>query len=205
MGRSPRGVATGVSGAAQTPPGLPGGQVPFIIGTHIGGPTGPAGTTQQSSPGMQQSPPQHVVPAHVVPAVHGASAHTPLLQKWFANWSSTVQSLSQPPQLRISLAALTQLPSQQVKPTPHAGTHGALPLLVPAAVPLPLPVLLPLPVPEPEPVPVVAPVALPPLNDEVLSPPHAAISSVAVPARARMSRITARSYTRRCLRISPEA
>ena len=65
MGRSPLGVAMGVSGEAQTQRRQPLGQVPSAVGgVQAGNSTamGP-GTMQQSSPVLQQLSPQQRAPA----------------------------------------------------------------------------------------------------------------------------------------------
>src|SRR5262245_30702263 len=105
MARGPLGVEIGVSGAAQTHSGQPGSQVSCSFGSmHSGGPTGPAGTTQQSIPAIQQLlPQQNVVASHEVPASHGGAAQVPLAQNGFGP-SHTVPQL---PQFWMSLPLFT--------------------------------------------------------------------------------------------------
>lgn len=74
MARAPEGVATGVSGEAQMQSGQPGGQRPAALGAeHCTVATGPAYTSQQSSPAPQQAAPQQV-PVHDF-AVQGGVVH----------------------------------------------------------------------------------------------------------------------------------
>jgi hypothetical protein len=113
MGRSPVGVAMGVSGDAQTQAEHPGSQVPMAFGTwHLGGPlTGP-GTVQQISPAVQQSLPQQEPPAPQVCPLQGGVPHVPRLQYGFG----PLHLLPHVPQLLMSFFRLTQAPPQQPKP-----------------------------------------------------------------------------------------
>lgn len=60
MGRSPDGVAIGVSGEAQGQLGHPAGQDPLSGVTHMGFADGPPGTTQQMVPVAQHCVPQQL-------------------------------------------------------------------------------------------------------------------------------------------------
>jgi hypothetical protein len=114
IGRSPRGVAMGVVGAAQTQLAQPVGQVPFT-GSKQAVTEGPSVTVQQSCAPVQHSLPQHVAPTPQVAPVSvqgGLVAQVPLPQYGCA----PAQALPHVPQLRTSFAALTHVPPQHLNP-----------------------------------------------------------------------------------------
>jgi hypothetical protein len=81
MGRSPEGVAMGVSGEAHGQLGHPAGQDPLSGVTHMGFAVGPPGTTQQIVPALQHWVPQQLDwGVHVVPGVQRAVPQRPLSQ-----------------------------------------------------------------------------------------------------------------------------
>ena len=100
----------GVSGAAQTQPGQPTGQVPLTGAVHCSA-DGPSWIMQQSSPEAQQLVPQQTSPLQVF-TPHGGVPQVPLSQYGLA----PVQELPQRPQLLISFAVFAQDPLQQLNP-----------------------------------------------------------------------------------------
>src|SRR5690349_12498681 len=100
MARSPFGVAIGVSGETQGQVGQPAGQLSLTGAVQRGGPSGPPGTTQQSSPGLQHSSLQHCSSCpQLVPAPHSGAPHVPSSQ----NGKAPLHSLPQVPQFLTSL------------------------------------------------------------------------------------------------------
>lgn len=79
MGRSPVGVAMGVSGELQTHDGHPAGHVPSAVGvTQLGPPDGPPScTSQQSCPAPQHWAPQQNVLDEQLAPLHGGVPHWP--------------------------------------------------------------------------------------------------------------------------------
>jgi hypothetical protein len=157
MGRSPQGVAIGVSGDAQTHSGAqPGGHVPSTGVAQMGPPdTGPC-WSQQIVPCWQHCTPQHVAPAsHVCPLWQGGAVHVPSLQKGV--WP--VHFLPHWPQLRMSFRTLAHLPLQQVRYVWQAGEQapasgappepGDPPVIAPPPPEPAHPPVLPAPPPEP--------------------------------------------------------
>ena len=196
MGCAPDGVATSVSGAAQTHSGQPGGQVSSTGSVQAGGPTGPTGTTQHSWPSVQHSEPQQLVPPGqgVVPGSQGASAQVPLSQNG-KSWSHRVP---QSPQLWMSLPLLTHVPSQHSRPWVQAGSQSPLldppvPLLV--LPPEPLLALLP---PEPllDPPPEPSSVSLSQPNSTASVATHIALCRMSPPARFRARHDTPSRWAR---------
>ena len=140
MGRSPEGVAIGVSGEAQGQFGQPGGHESFKRSTQRGGCAGPPGTTQHSCPAVQHSESQHVS-APQLEDVHGGVPQVPLSQKG----KFPEHSRPHPPQFLTSLLVFAHCDPQQVKPAVEQSVGQpaapALPALAPPP-PFPLPPLL---------------------------------------------------------------
>lgn len=113
MGRSPCGVAMGVSGDAQTHAGQPLSQVP-VIGSgawHLIS-EGPWFTSQQIWPAVQHCPPQQKSVPEQMPPLHGGVPHVPLLQNGWAPG----HLLPHVPQLRMSFWWFTHTLPQQASP-----------------------------------------------------------------------------------------
>lgn len=165
MGRSPSGVATGVSGDAHLQSGAhPTGQVPFTGARHAGPLSMGPCTSQQSSPLSQQSFPQHCPePPHVAP--HGGATQSPPPQ-----YVPGSHAFPHRPQFNGSFCRFAQRPSQQSRAVPHAGLHD---------VPPPLPVAPPVAAAPPVPAPPVA--EEPPLVAPPAATPPAAVPPVASP------------------------
>src|SRR5262252_9063703 len=112
---------------------------------HCGGPTGPFGTTQQSSPGPQHCEPQQLlVLLQFAPGLHGGVPQVPLSQ----NGASPAHFVPQMPQLLMSLPVLTQWPLQQTSPMPQDGLQAPpppVPVVVVSAPPVPLVATPPVP------------------------------------------------------------
>jgi hypothetical protein len=165
MGRSPSGVATNVSGDAQSHSVQPGGQVPPVCcgsTQPVVLPTGP-GTVQHNMPVMQHSWSQQMVlgPQSTFGA-HGGVPQSPLSQYGDAPGQATPQS----PQLPTSLLGFTHAPLQHRNPAMQLSQVPPLPLVLVLAPPLPEPLeVLPL---------------LPVLV--VVSSPHAATRNSVIPA-----------------------
>jgi hypothetical protein len=118
MARAPSGVSIGVSGDAHWVHGAPIGHVPSGVGSrHVVTSQHAAWVVQQSCPGAQHEAPQQNEPGPQLPAScsHGGEAHTPLSQYG----RGPGQTRPQPPQLKMSLASLTQRPAQQLNRQSH--------------------------------------------------------------------------------------
>jgi hypothetical protein len=178
MGRSPFGVAIGVSGDAQTHPVHPPGQVPSTGGAHVGlfVTTGP-GMLQQSSPAVQQLSPQHVEVVEHVRFSQGGVPHLPISQYGGA----TLHVWPHIPQLWMSLFGLTHFPSQQMKVgmhSPQAASEPPPPPVPPEPAMPPEPAVPPDPPEPPDPALPPCPAeppdpSVPPSPTDVMLPPHA--------------------------------
>jgi hypothetical protein len=103
----------GVSGDAHGHVGQPMGHVSLTGSTQLGGPSGPPGTVQQSSPASQHSSLQHVVfGPQLTAGSHTGAPHVPPSQYGKAPSHSRPQE----PQFFTSLLAFTHSVPQQAKP-----------------------------------------------------------------------------------------